>query len=60
VVGDRTVGSVCEINRETRRGDRPVFMALGPKSRPAGVRAFVVAMKRGNSRGAKGRREVEA
>ena len=32
----------------------------GPKSRPVGVRAFIVAEKRGNARGAKGRREVEA
>ncbi len=32
----------------------------GPKSRPAGVRASVVAKKRGNARGAKGRRKVEA
>jgi len=31
-----------------------------PKSRPAGVRASVVATKRGNARGAKGRRKVEA
>src|SRR6266487_879595 len=31
-----------------------------PKNRLAGVRASVVAMKRGNARGAKGRREVEA
>jgi len=31
-----------------------------PKSRPAGVRASVVARKRGNARGAKGRRKVEA
>jgi hypothetical protein len=32
----------------------------GPKSRPAGVRASVGATKRGNARGAKGRRKVEA
>lgn len=31
-----------------------------PKSRLAGVRASVVARKRGNARGAKGRRKVEA
>jgi|GEM_PF-3687070 len=31
-----------------------------PKSRPAGVRASIVARNRGNARGAKGRREVEA
>src|SRR6266516_6074751 len=33
---------------------------LGPKSCPTGVRASVVATKRGNARGAKGRRKVEA
>jgi len=32
----------------------------GPKSRPAGVRASVVAAKRSNARGAKGCREMEA
>jgi len=32
----------------------------GPKNRPTGVRASVVAMKRGNARGVKGRRKVEA
>lgn len=32
----------------------------GPKNRPAGVRTSIVALKRGNARGAKGRREVEA
>jgi hypothetical protein len=31
----------------------------GPKSRPAGVRASIVAWKRGNARGAKGCRKVE-
>jgi len=38
---------------------RPVFTLHGEtKSRPTGVRAFVVARKRGNSRGAKERRKV--
>jgi len=32
----------------------------GPKSRPGGVRASIVARKRGNARGAKGRRKMEA
>src|SRR5712672_255096 len=32
----------------------------GPKNRPSGVRASVVARKRGNARGAKGCRKVEA
>lgn len=40
---------------------REVFMCrrLGTKSRHAGVRAFIVVMKPGNSGGAKGRREME-
>jgi hypothetical protein len=38
-------GSVSEISRETCR-DQTVFMPPGPKSRPAGVRASVVARKR--------------
>ena len=58
VVEDRGVGSVREVNRETRR-DRTVFMAKGPKSRPAGVRASITATKWGNAHGAKGRRKVE-
>ena len=60
MVGDRRVGSVDELSRETPRGG-PVFMAsMSPKSRPRGVRAFIVARKRGNCRGAKGRRKVDA
>ena len=58
MVEDRRVGSGYEISRETpgtERCSRP----QGPKSRPAGVRASIVAMKRGNARGAKGRRKVE-
>jgi hypothetical protein len=42
------VGGSSEVIRETRRG-QAVFMAKknnGPKSRPAGVRASVVAAKR--------------
>jgi hypothetical protein len=38
-------GSVSEPSRETHR-DQTVFMAYGPKSRPMGVRAFIVAEKR--------------
>jgi len=60
VGGDRTVGSVDEISRETRRGTERSSWPQGPKSRPAGVRAPIVAKKRGNARGAKGRRKVEA
>ena len=53
VVGDGTVGSVGEVSRETR--PEQIGMA-----RRAGVRASVVARKRGNARGAKGRREMDA
>ncbi len=38
-------GSVSEPSRETHR-EQTVFMAHGPKSRPMGVRAFIVAKKR--------------
>jgi hypothetical protein len=60
VVGDRTVGSVDEISRETRRETDRCSWPRGPKSHPTGVRASIVAEQRGNARGAKGRREVEA
>lgn len=52
VVGDGTMGSVGEVSRETR--PEQIGMA-----RRAGVRASVVAKKRGNARGAKGRREMD-
>jgi len=45
VKGDRMAGSVGELSRESHR-DQTVFMASGPKSRPMGVRAFIVAEKR--------------
>lgn len=45
VKGDRMAGSVSETNRETH-WNQTVFMACGPKSRPVGVRAFIVARKR--------------
>lgn len=45
VNGDRMAGSVSEPSRETHWG-QTVFMASGPKSRPMGVRAFIVARKR--------------
>ncbi len=40
-------------------GCRPGFRSFGPKSRPAAVRAAVVAPKRRNGRGAKGGRKVD-
>ena len=48
MVGDGMAGSSPDVIRETRRG-QAVFRAKkinGPKSRPAGVRASVVATKR--------------
>ena len=60
VVGDRRVGSVDEISRETRRDRNGVHGPKGPKSRLVEVRASIVAKKRGNARGAKGCRKVEA
>lgn len=45
VNGDRMAGSVSELSREAHWG-QTVFMADGPKSRPMGVRAFIVATKR--------------
>jgi hypothetical protein len=42
-------GRTCTLSEETRRAERAA----------AGVRALVVAMKRGNARRAKERREVE-
>jgi len=62
VVEDGMVGKWCEISRESRLGTELAFMTReGPKNRRwAAVRAFVVAMKRGNARGAKERRKMEA
>jgi hypothetical protein len=61
VVGDGMAGSWCDVNQGSRSGKRTVFMAEdGPKNCPEGDRALVVAQKRGNSRGAKEGREVEA
>ena len=50
--------------RLSKQGDPPgaerSSWSKGPKNRPEEVRAFVVARKRGNARGAKGRRKVES
>jgi hypothetical protein len=47
-----------------KKGDLAVswkaFMANSPKNLPPGVRAPIVVSKRGNARGAKGRRKVVA
>jgi len=62
VVEDGMVEKWCEQSRESHLGAEPAFMARkGPKNRrQAAVRAFVVALKRGNARGAKERRKMEA
>src|SRR2546423_5393021 len=39
-------GSVSEVSRETCREQNGVHGHSGPKNRPAGVRASIVAMKR--------------
>jgi hypothetical protein len=46
MVGDRMVGRPRAEIRETRRGQAVFMVESGPKSRPAGVRASVVARKR--------------
>jgi hypothetical protein len=62
VVGDRMVGSWSDMNQGSRTGEGTAFMVCGRPEElcPGGDRAFVVAMKRGNARGAKGGRKVEA
>jgi hypothetical protein len=60
VVGDRMVGSWSDMNQGSRTGkEQRSWSAEGPKLYPGGDRAFVVARKRGNARGAKGGRKVE-
>jgi len=54
-------GSCCDVNQGSRSGQRREFMSQSAlKSPPEGDRVLVVAQKRGNSRGAKGDRKVEA
>ncbi len=62
VVGDRMVKSWSDMNQGSRPGKGTAFMVCGRPEElcPGGDRAFVVAMKRGNARGAKGGRKVEA
>lgn len=61
VVEDGMVGKRCETSRESPAGAEPVFMIQSdPKSqRRRAVRASIVALKRGNARGAKGRRKMD-
>ena len=56
------VGSWSDMNQGSRSGEGAAFMVCGRPEEPCpeGDRAFVVAKKRGNARGAKGGRKVEA
>jgi hypothetical protein len=56
------VRSWSDMNQGSRAGEGAAFMVCGrpEEPRPEGDRAFVVALKRGNARGAKGGRKVEA
>jgi hypothetical protein len=62
VFGDRMVGSWSDMNQGSRTGKGTAFMTCRRSEElyPGGDRAFVVAKKRGNARGAKGGRKVEA
>ena len=62
VVGDRMVGSWRDMNQGSRTGEGTTFMVCGRPEElcPGGDRASIVAKKRGNARGAKGGRKVEA
>ena len=62
VVGHRMVGSWSDMNEGSRLGKGTEFMVRKRREElcPGGDRAFVVAKKRGNARGAKGGRKVEA
>jgi hypothetical protein len=56
------VRSWSDMNQGSPAGEEAAFMAaVRPEEpRPEGDRAFIVAKKRGNARGAKGGRKVEA
>jgi hypothetical protein len=62
VYGDRMVGRWRDMNQGSRAGQGTAFMAgrRPEEPYPAGDRASILAKKRGNARGAKGGREVEA
>ncbi len=62
VVEDGMVGKWCKLSRESPAGAELVFMIQSdPKSRRRrAVRASIVALKRGNARGAKGCRKMDA
>jgi hypothetical protein len=61
VGGDRMAGSWSGMNQGSRPGKGAAFMIERSEELcPGGDRAFVVAQKRGNARGVKGGRKVEA
>ena len=62
VLGDRMVRSWGDMNQGSRAGkERRSWLPVGPEEPcPEGDRTSVVAQKRGNARGAKGGRKVEA
>src|SRR6188768_3422445 len=62
VVEDGMVGRWCELSRESPVEQRRSSWSLGdPKNRRhEAVRASIVVRKRGNARGAKGRRKMDA
>jgi hypothetical protein len=57
VIGDRMVRSWSDMNQGSRTGEGTAFMAdeRSEELCPGGDRASVVAKKRGNARGVKGR-----
>ena len=60
VVGDRMAGRRRDVNQGSRSGNSGGVHGLRPEEpRPEGDRASVGAEKRGNTRGAKGGRDVE-
>jgi len=62
VGGDRMAGSWSDMNQGSQIGEGTAFMTDERTEEPCpkGDRAFVRAKKRGNARGAKGGRKVEA
>lgn len=61
MVGDGTGSTAVHVKQGELRGERAVFMLeRAEELRPAAVRAAIVAQKRRNGRGAKGRRERTA
>jgi hypothetical protein len=57
---ERREGSIHEAKRPAGNQTAFIVLRVDAKSRPAGVRAFIVATKRGNARGAKGRRKMDS